>query len=163
MSHLPVIAVDFDGVVHSYVSGCTGPVPVDPPVIGARDALATIRALGFEVHVFSCRALTTEGRDGIRGWLALHDIAVDKITGFKPHASVYIDDRGYRFSGSWDEAVEFVRSAPRPWNAGAQPAPAVRLEAHPPRCGRCGVEVYEVTPSGRYAACGHDVPEAVRP
>jgi hypothetical protein len=158
-----VIAVDFDGVIHSYVSGWTGPVPVDPPVLGARDAIATIRALGFEVHVFSCRALTTEGRDGIRGWLALHDIRVDLITGQKPHALLYLDDRGARFNGSWDEILELARNVPRPWNAGLQPAPAVRLEAHSPTCGTCGREVYVVTPEGKYEACGHAVPEAVRP
>jgi hypothetical protein len=157
-----VIAVDFDGVIHSYVSGWTGPVPVDPPVLGARDAIATVRALGFEVHVFSCRALTTEGRDGIRGWLALHDIRVDLITGQKPHAVLYIDDRGARFTGSWEAVLELARNVPRPWNAGLQPAP-VRLEAAPPTCGTCGGVVYEVTPEGRYAACGHAVPEAVRP
>jgi hypothetical protein len=156
------IALDFDGVIHSYVSGWTGPTPVDPPVIGARDAIATIRALGHRVVVFSCRAETQDGMDGILGWLALHDIRVDEVTNVKPHAVLYVDDRGVRFEGSWDAIVDLARDVPRPWNAGQQLRSTVYpASAASPRCGTCGVDVYEVTPQGTYAACGHRIPSPV--
>lgn len=112
------IALDFDGVIHSYVSGWTGPIPTDPPVPGARDAIATIRALGYRVVVFSCRAEPEEGMTGIRGWLAIHDIHVDEITHEKPHAMLYFDDRAVRFEGDWNAVVDACRDVPRPWNAG---------------------------------------------
>lgn len=151
------IALDFDGVLHAYHSGWTGPIPTDPPVPGAAESVAAIRALGFRVVVFSCRALVREGRDGIQAWLEQHRIAVDEITGVKPHAVLYVDDRAVRFDGSWEEIVRLARDVPRPWNAGhtaARPLAPGRL----PTCGSCGVVTNAVTPLGRYEACGHLIP-----
>jgi hypothetical protein len=115
-----VIALDFDGTLHAYERGWTGFEPEDPPTPGAREAVAELRAQGYLVVVFSCRALSTLGAMGIRSWLAKHDIAVDDVTGTKPHAELYVDDRGLRFGGSWEDTLAFARRPHRmrPWNAG---------------------------------------------
>jgi hypothetical protein len=157
------IAVDFDGVVHSYDSGWTGPEPIDPPVPGARAAIAAIRGMGWTVAVFTCRALTADGMAGTKAWLAKHEIEVDEVTGVKPHAALYIDDRGLRFDGNWHGIVEdLLNGVPRPWNADRQPAVPVQLERFPPLCATCGVVVSQVTPAGTYTACGHPIPDAGR-
>jgi hypothetical protein len=156
------IAFDFDGVIHSYESGWTGAVPRDPPVPGAREAIAAIRDIvGYRVVVFTCRALTAEGRAGTLAWLAQHGIEVDEVTAVKPHAVLYVDDRAHRFTGDWQEVEDLVASGvPRPWNARRQPAP-VPLESHPPTCGTCGAVVTDTaTPLGVYAGCGHPIPGA---
>jgi hypothetical protein len=112
------IAVDFDGVIASYEKGWSGFVPTEPPVVGARAGVAALRALGFSVVVFSCRALHPAGLTGIRDWLLWHDITVDDITGSKPHAELYLDDRGLRFNGDWSDVTQLVaRGVPRPWFA----------------------------------------------
>lgn len=111
------IAIDFDGVIHSYTSGWTGFDPIDPPVVGARAAIAAMRAMGFQVIVFSCRAHDYRGLAGIVLWLHKHEITVDNVTAAKPHAEIYVDDRGWRFTGDWEEIVGLARAIPRPWNA----------------------------------------------
>lgn len=153
------IAVDFDGVIHSYESGWTGPEPIDAPVIGALAGVAALKALGYRVVVFSCRALTAEGRAATERWLRQWGIDVDEVTGIKPHAALYVDDRAHRFDGDWETVVRLcLGGTPKPWNADRQPPPWQANDAVGHRCGTCGAEVYEVTPEGRYAACGHAIP-----
>lgn len=154
------IAIDFDGVVHSYESGWLGVVPTDPPVDEARDAIAAIRAMGFEVHLFTCRAETHAGRRAIHAWLELHGIQVDKVTAIKPHALLYVDDRAARFNGSWKEIVELAQDVPRPWNGKRQPAAPATFVNSWPVCATCGGHVSEVDPRGYYIECGHPFPEA---
>ena len=50
------IALDFDGVLHSYKSGYTGPVPFDPPVEGAQRFCHMLLATGYEIVIFTTRA-----------------------------------------------------------------------------------------------------------
>lgn len=150
------IAVDFDGVIHAYTSGWTGHVPADEPVPGAREGIAKIRARGLRVVVFTCRALTVEGRAGIAAWLVEHGIEVDEITAIKPHASVYLDDRAVRFEGLWSLAVEAALDVPPPWNAAEQ----LHSGGRNPTCGECGGEVaLDPRPDGHYRECGHPIPE----
>ena len=91
---LPVVAVDFDGVL----------VENTWPVYGIgranNDALALLRHYheeGCEVVIFTARPESHFGM--IRGWLFNHGIghAVYDVTNIKPRASVYIDDRAHRW------------------------------------------------------------------
>lgn len=104
------ILVDFDGTINGYQSGWLGydNIP-DPPVPGAREAIAAIRK-DFNVLVFSTRCEAPEGILAIQEWLKKHDIEVDGVTASKTKASLLIDDRAYRFDGNWAKAVEFVQS-----------------------------------------------------
>lgn len=125
------IALDFDGPVHSYLSGWTGEIPVDPPVRGAREFIAAQRAAGTRVVVHTCRALTPRGLQGTIDWLARHGIEVDEVTATKPHANVYIDDRAHRFDGDWSKAAAAIDARPhRPEFEGVdfQPVPTVPFD-----------------------------------
>jgi len=122
------IGVDFDGVLHSYAQGFTGAcdLPGDP-VPGAREWVESMLAAGHEVIVFSCRARTVAqaseddpgstwdpgGREAMREWLARHGFPALPITGTKPAASVYLDDRALSFRGSWPSLDKLARF--RPW------------------------------------------------
>ena len=69
---MKILAVDFDGVIHSYLSGWKGPRNIpDPPVDGALEFLmgAVDR---FEVHIFSSRSRYFGGRRAIKIWLFTH-------------------------------------------------------------------------------------------
>lgn len=99
------VAVDFDGVIHSYTSGWQGPAEIpDPPIEGVAEALRTLRTV-FEVVVYSTRCATPEGLGAVRKYLRENGIEVDRVADGKPIAFIYIDDRGYRFQGKWVDAV----------------------------------------------------------
>lgn len=130
------IAVDFDGVLHSYLSPwvSAGVIP-DPPVPGAIEWLTDIEKK-FEVIVFTTRGKTQEGRDAVRRWLwengysgkhnrssirpeTWSDLTI-VVTAEKPPALIYLDDRAVRFEGSFPTADE-IHGA-RPWRAAPAPA-----------------------------------------
>lgn len=111
------IALDFDGVLHSYKQGFTGVADLPgAPVPGSLEFVTEALARDHELTVFSCRARTPAeaaaadpwlrewepgGKEAITGWLARHGFPLLKVTGVKPIADVYIDDYGFRFEGRW--------------------------------------------------------------
>ena len=155
---MKTVAIDFDGVLHSYVSGWTGEAPHDPPTLGARAFCEKLRAEGYRVVVFTCRALTKNGRAATVAWLNLHRIPVDEVTSIKPHAKVYIDDRAHRFEGCWEDAYRRVTLEPFPATPETEPAPIGDRAPFAPTCSDCSVPVVAVSPLGYYAPCGHPVP-----
>lgn len=68
----PLLALDFDGVLHSYVSGWEGARTIpDPPVPGAIEFL--VGALDhFDVAIHSSRARYFGGRWAMKRWLRHH-------------------------------------------------------------------------------------------
>lgn len=132
------VALDFDGVLHSYTSGWTGYEPTDPPVPGAKEAVEALLAAGAEVVVFSTRADTQEGAEATAAWLAQYGFPEVQVTAMKPKAVAYIDDRAVSFRGDWDDALaqanELVELHDRPW----RPKPIPILEDEPePEVGAC--------------------------
>lgn len=132
MRRTPIIAVDFDGVIHSYTSGWQGAhVIPDPPVLGAIDFLVSLLGDGSPARpvILSSRARTWRGRRAIRAWLYEHSgphwhedaffrgISSVKVTAKKPAASVYLDDRAVRFDGSFPADGKAVRALLelKPW------------------------------------------------
>lgn len=110
------VVFDFDGVIHSYKSGWQGPTIIpDEPVKGIKEAIAEIRAAGYEVVVVSTRSATAEGKAAIFEWLIKHRIDVDDVCDKKPPAIVYIDDRAIYFDGNAGTLLEKIRNF-QPWN-----------------------------------------------
>ncbi len=115
----PILCVDFDGVIHSYASGWQGAENLpDPPVPGAIEWLDTIIE-DFDVAVCSTRAATDEGREAIREYLLRHGlseavVSAIRIEAGKPPALLYIDDRGWRFTGDNFPTADEIHKA-RPW------------------------------------------------
>lgn len=116
-----LIALDFDGVIHSYMTGWQGAdVAADPPTPGALDF---IRRLvdddRFEVTIFSSRLSRPNAEDTIRDWFIEHGLEDEvleevKFDRAKPPAHMSIDDRGYRFLGQFPELDEIAEF--KPWN-----------------------------------------------
>ncbi len=111
------ICIDFDGVIHSYTSKWTKAEDIpDPPVPGA---FAFLRAATerFGVVIQSTRAATDR-------WMVEHNL--DQATMHrlsimctKPPASIYLDDRGWRFEGTFPDLDEI--DAFQPWNRRSAP------------------------------------------
>jgi hypothetical protein len=115
-------AIDFDGVIHEYVTPFIDPgVISDGPVSGAFNFLAELINDGWTVVIVSSRARQRRGRRAIRKWLrnkwlrkwCLGDaIPRLKITDRKVPAMFYLDDRAIRFEGSFN-GLDINRE---PWN-----------------------------------------------
>ena len=115
MSEKANIAVDFDGVIHQYISGWMGEdVIPDPPVEGMIDWLNEIAAY-YDVIIFTTRAKSSEGREAVHDWLVKNGCKVMPwITHEKPPALLYLDDRGWQFDGT-PPTLEQIKEF-RPWN-----------------------------------------------
>jgi hypothetical protein len=109
------IALDFDGVLHSYMKGWQGADVLEPPTPGARDFVATLRAAGYEVVVTSTRAATPEGRVAMLAWLQDHGFPQMEVTDRKVPCLLTIDDRVLRFDGMWPTLAR-IEAATTPWN-----------------------------------------------
>lgn len=113
------IAVDFDGVIHSYTTPWIDAETIpDPPVEGAIAWLNEISE-SFDVVIFTTRAQSEESCWAVRHYLQDHGFtgwATVAVTKEKPPCLIYLDDRAYRFEGpgSFPTADQIHRA--RPWN-----------------------------------------------
>lgn len=126
--HKYSIAVDFDGVVHSYRSPFTENAAIDPPTTGAIEWL-TLMAQHFNIIIHTTRGKNAEGQYLVRRYLLDHGLSgeiVDwlDVTNVKHPALIYLDDRALRFNGplSWPTVQEIHQALP--WNKidGARPS-----------------------------------------
>lgn len=122
------ICVDFDGVLHCYVSGWKGAAIIpDEPVEGALDALRGYLSATppLTIAIYSARSAQADGIQSMRSWIDHHDAAsrrpdqaplVDSLLfpHHKPAALVYLDDRAMRFDGQFP-SVDEIRLF-RVWN-----------------------------------------------
>lgn len=129
------IAVDFDGVLHSYTTPWQGATIIpDPPVPGAIEWLKSMLP-HFDVVIHTTRGKTPEGRDAVLRWIHQWDpdnywtlneatgmgqkvalVPSLRVTDEKPAALIYLDDRGYRFEGPGTFPTKEQVHAARPWN-----------------------------------------------
>lgn len=123
MARRPTVAVDFDGVIHSYVTPWLSEAHCpDPPVPGAIPFLGLLLSEKMNVVIHTTRGRTDDGRLAVAQYLLNHGLDADairtgkvKVTHEKPPALVYIDDRAYRFDGSnWPTVGEIFRL--KPWH-----------------------------------------------
>ena len=142
MNHLGTICLDFDGVLHSYVSGWRGAgVIPDPPVPGAIGFIERLQNEGYAVAIYSARSSKLRGRWAMRAWLEdriVEHFGVDRVGAddcfgairwpwFKPPAILTIDDRALTFTGAWPTIAAI--KAFRPWNAAIGSRPPERETA----------------------------------
>lgn len=124
----PILCLDFDGVIHSYVRSWQDvDVIPDPPVPGAMAFI--VEALEhFDVAVFSSRSNKNEGIYAMRRYIRQN--MLDHMNGDfhkadavcmrinypteKPPAMITLDDRALTFEGTWPTVAEL--KAFRPWN-----------------------------------------------
>jgi hypothetical protein len=112
------VAVDFDGVIHSYTSPWINEYTIpDAPVDGAAEWLNAIRD-HFEVVIFTTRGKSKEGRNAVLNYLdqaGVEDTFSLVVTDQKPPALVYLDDRALRFDGQNFPTAREIHQL-KPWN-----------------------------------------------
>lgn len=100
------LAIDFDGVIHSYTSKWTGDEPKDPPMPGVSAALEALVNKGWRLVI-----LSTRKPEFIRPYLEKYGLSeyISDITNIKIPAKIYIDDRGYQFK-NWSDTIAHVEN-----------------------------------------------------
>ena len=116
------VAVDFDGVIHSYTSPWVSAEHIpDPPVPGAIEWLDEL-SRSLAVVIFTTRGKTKEGQRAVRHWLHENGLSWGMnaaVTAEKPAALAYVDDRAWRFDGVNFPSAHEIHAA-RPWNKPAE-------------------------------------------
>ena len=109
------IAIDFDGVIHTFDRGWNDGTCYGDPIPGAIEAIKKL-SLKYNIIIFTAKAKSNRplvnGKTGIelvKEWLSKYDLidCVAEITSEKPHANIYIDDRGYRFN-NWTDTLKEI-------------------------------------------------------
>ena len=109
-----IAIVDFDGTLCKFAFPDVG--PIEPNV---KEALETLKAVGFTIKIHSCRTAMYWGDvfkrhehiDKIRDFMDEHELPYDEIIldMDKPIATVYIDDRGMRYENNWLEIAQKLK------------------------------------------------------
>ena len=110
------LCLDFDGVLHEYTGPYQGDEVVNGAVIPGAVAFCEEALRHFDaVVVNSVRCRSREGIRAIAAWLDVNGFPAEmKVVATKPPAIVYIDDRGFRFDGTFPNPATLL--ALTPWN-----------------------------------------------
>lgn len=132
---MKIVALDFDGTIHSYQSGWQGARNIpDPPVPGAiewiekfiydhgtlPDSVCAMATPGdWQLAIFSSRSRYWGGRRAIKKWLVNHGLdkrllEVIQFPLFKPPSQVLLDDRAITFTGVFPDPKAIIDF--KPWN-----------------------------------------------
>ena len=114
------IAVDFDGTIHDGYGAAL--YQLGDPIPGAFKFLQALLDEDFDVVIFTTRVHSPRQEQILRDWFEDHGFAEPnalKISLEKPAARLYIDDRGYQFTGKFP-SIDYIRSF-SPWNGDPSP------------------------------------------
>ena len=109
------LAIDFDGVIHTFDKGWNDGTCYGDPIPGSIEAIKKL-SLKYNIIIFTAKAKSNRplvnGKTGVelvKEWLSKYDLidCVAEITSEKPHANIYIDDRGYRFN-NWTDTLKEI-------------------------------------------------------
>lgn len=100
-----IIAVAFDGVLHSEMTYTDEWVLTGRAVAGAKEAMSRLCSLG-RVVVFSARCCSVVGSQSVSAWLEEHEIPFHELSAACPgDASVCVSASSLRFSGDWSTTM----------------------------------------------------------
>lgn len=111
------IAIDFDGVIHTFDKGFHDGTCYGEPIEGSLDAIKQLFKK-YKIVIFTAKAKPdrplVNGKTGtqlVEEWLEKYGIldCISYITSEKPRAMLYIDDNGYRFE-NWKDTLKFIEN-----------------------------------------------------
>jgi hypothetical protein len=107
-----IIAIDFDGVIHSFELGFHDGTIYGTPIPGSIESIKKI-SQKYKIIIYTAKAKKDRplinGKTGIElvwEWLKKYDIDqyIQEVTAEKPRAICYIDDKAIRFI-NWDQTL----------------------------------------------------------
>lgn len=115
------ICIDFDGVLHDYSEGFEGKDVFGDMVPNADKGTQLLKKKGWTIIIYTTRPKTAK----LEKWLKDNGIAYDYINenpdqpedskGGKLISDLYLDDRGMRFNGQWNEWLMEDIASFQPW------------------------------------------------
>jgi hypothetical protein len=111
------IAIDFDGVIHTFDKGFYDGTCYGAPIDGSLEAIKKI-SKSYNIIIFTAKAKPSRplvngktGTELVQEWLEKHNVMqyVSEITAEKPRSQIYIDDKGYHFK-NWNDTMSFLES-----------------------------------------------------
>lgn len=124
--HWRTVCVDFDGVICGHAEWRGADVVNGVPVPGAFAFLVRVHLAGYKILIHTARLAAPIHEHNtiitaLEGWFYEHGLdddvieALDYHTGHaKPFAKLYVDDRAYRFEGTWPDLNDIEK---KPWDA----------------------------------------------
>jgi len=115
------LAIDFDGVIHTFDKGYHDGTCYGEPIEGTKQALKLLSErytlIIFTAKVKNDRPLV-DGKTGmelVTQWLQKHDLLkyISKVTCEKPRARYYIDDKAIEFL-TWNQTLVKLGEIPDP-------------------------------------------------
>ena len=113
------IAIDFDGVIHTFDKGFYDGTCYGDPLPGSLEAIKKLSE-NYNIIIFTAKAKPSRplvngktGTELVVEWLTKHDVMqhVVEVTSEKPRAQLYIDDNGYHFK-NWGDTMKYLEG----WN-----------------------------------------------
>lgn len=107
------IAIDFDGVIHSFELGYHDGTIYGNPIQGSIDAIKRI-ANRYTIVIYTAKAKAdrplVDGKTGTQlvwEWLRKYNLAqyIHEVTAEKPRCICYIDDKAIQFT-NWNQAMQ---------------------------------------------------------
>ena len=115
MSNRKILCFDFDGVIHSYMSGWNGYTNADDkPVEGIKEALNILKE-EYEIVIYSSRCKYKEGIACIKNYMKKYNLFYDSISDKKRIAWLTIVDRAICFDGNTDNLMKNIKNF-KSWN-----------------------------------------------
>lgn len=126
----PILCLDFDGVIHQYISPWTDKQTITDHVTDGFFEWAEQAAQYFELVIYSSRSDDILAIKSMMSWLiterkrwrdnhGLHTIEEPLPFSFaekKPPAFLTIDDRALTFTGNWADFDPEILRLFKPWN-----------------------------------------------
>ncbi len=113
------IAIDFDGVIHTFDKGFYDGTCYGDPLPGSLEAIKKLSE-NYNIIIFTAKAKPSRplvngktGTELVVEWLTKHEVMqyVVEVTSEKPRAQLYIDDKGYHFK-NWGDTMKYLEG----WN-----------------------------------------------
>lgn len=110
------LAIDFDGVVHTFDKGWHDGTCYGDPIQGSLESIKKLSEK-YNIIIFSAKVRPDRplvdgktGKELVDEWLVKHGIRdlVSEITHEKPRAKYYIDDKALEFKDNWDEILNRI-------------------------------------------------------
>ena len=110
------LAIDFDGVIHTFDKGYHDGTCYGKPIKGSLEAIRKL-SKNFKIIIFSSKVKKdrplVNGKTGmqlVKNWLKKHKVLnyITEITCEKPRAKYYIDDKAIEFK-SWAKTLKKIK------------------------------------------------------